>query len=97
MRYLLLVLALLLGTQAYARDQYVQSYTRSNGTYVQGYMRTAPDNNVWNNYSTKGNINPYTGQPGTIDPYNQIQPPPPPSSFPSFPTFNQWNNEVLKN
>lgn len=39
-------------------------------TYVQPYHRTAPDNNIFNNYSTQGNINPYTGQPGTVNPYN---------------------------
>ena len=53
---------------AYDRDTYVQGYTRRDGTYVQGYHRTAPDNNVYNNYSTRGNVNPYTGQAGTVNP-----------------------------
>jgi hypothetical protein len=44
---------------------YVSGYTNSNGTYVQGYNRTAPDNNRNNNYSTVGNTNPYTGTAGT--------------------------------
>ena len=62
------VLSLVTST-AYA-DQYVNGYYRSNGTYVNGYYRTTPDNNIYNNYSTKGNINPYTGVRGTVNPYN---------------------------
>ncbi len=50
-------------------DEYVQGYTRSNGSYVQPHYQTAPDNSVYNNYSTKGNVNPYTGQQGNVDPY----------------------------
>lgn len=55
---------------AYAGDVYVHGYTRSDGTYVQPYYRTAPDSNPYNNYSTQGNVNPYTGQPGTKSPYS---------------------------
>lgn len=46
-------------------DEYVSGYYRSNGTYVQPYMRSSPDNSVYNNYSYKGNLNPYTGQVGS--------------------------------
>jgi hypothetical protein len=45
---------------------YVQGYTRSNGSYVQGHYRTAPDATITNNWSTVGNVNPYTGIPGTV-------------------------------
>jgi hypothetical protein len=55
---------------AFAGDVYVHGYTRRDGTYVQGYHRTTPDSNPYNNYSTKGNVNPWTGQPGTVDPNN---------------------------
>lgn len=48
----------------YGSDQTVNGYTRSNGTYVEPYHRTAPDSNPYNNYSTQGNVNPYTGQMG---------------------------------
>ncbi len=51
-------------------DQYVNGYYNNNGTYVNGYYRTTPDNNPYNNYSTIGNTNPYTGQSGTVDPYS---------------------------
>lgn len=47
----------------------VGGYSRSNGTYVAPYVRTAPDSSRLNNYSTKGNINPYTGQEGHVEPW----------------------------
>jgi hypothetical protein len=50
----------------------VNGYYKSNGTYVAPYHRTAPNNTISDNYSTRGNINPYTGQPGTV-PNNQFQ------------------------
>ena len=40
---------------------YVNGYYRSNGTYVNGYERTSPDGNPYNNYSYPGNYNPNTG------------------------------------
>jgi len=43
----------------------VDGYFRKDGTYVTPYVRTAPDNTTSNNFSTKGNINPYTGEEGT--------------------------------
>lgn len=47
------------------RDVYVEGYYRKNGTYVRPHWRTAPDRTCQNNYSSKGNVNPYTGQAGT--------------------------------
>jgi len=49
----------------------VRSYTKKDGTYVPGHQRSNPDGNFYNNWSTKGNINPYTGTPGT-----RVTPPP---------------------
>jgi len=49
---------------AHAQDVFVQGYIKRDGTYVQPHYRTRPDGNPWNNYSTYGNINPYTGQRG---------------------------------
>ena len=46
----------------------VRSYTRRNGTYVQSHRRTNADRTQRNNWSTKGNINPYTGKKGTKTP-----------------------------
>ncbi len=63
-----------LSTPVLAEDVYVNGYERNNGVYVEPYHRTAPDNNVYDNYSTQGNINPYTGQAGTVNPsYYQLQ------------------------
>lgn len=50
---------------AFAKDTYVNGYYRKNGTYVQPHYRSAPDGDVSNNWSTRGNVNPYTGQMGT--------------------------------
>ena len=42
----------------------VRGYMKKNGTYVMPHQRTAPDGRKSNNYSTKGNFNPYTGEAG---------------------------------
>lgn len=67
----------------FAGDVWVAPHLRADGTFVQGHYQTAPDHNVQNNYSTQGNVNPYTGQPGNVNPYSgqrgpvvpQFQPP----------------------
>lgn len=43
----------------------VRGYTKANGTYVAPHMRSAPDANFSNNWSTVGNVNPYTSKIGT--------------------------------
>jgi hypothetical protein len=55
----------------YGNDVRVRGHLRRDGTYVQPYHRTVPDGNPWNNYSTQGNINPWTGQQGHVNPYQQ--------------------------
>ena len=50
-------------------DVFVNGYTRSDGTYVAPHYRTSPNNTIRDNYSTKGNVNPYTGKNGTVNPY----------------------------
>ncbi len=62
-------LAALVGAGSAGADQYVSPYVRSDGTVVQGHMRSSPDSTRFNNYSTRGNTNPYTGQPGYKNPY----------------------------
>lgn len=70
---------------AFAQGQHwVQPYVTRNGTYVQGHMQTNPDGNLMNNWSTQGNMNPYTGQMGTVNPYPQVQMPQM-QQMPSFP------------
>jgi len=45
----------------------VKGYTKKNGTYVQPHYKTSPDKSKFNNFSTKGNYNPYTGKKGTVN------------------------------
>jgi len=49
----------------------VKGYTRSDGTYVAPHYRTAPNSTNRDNFSTRGNTNPYTGTPGWIKPDNK--------------------------
>jgi hypothetical protein len=46
-------------------SRYNSGYTKQNGTTVNPYYSTVPDNTNLNNYSTQGNVNPYTGSTGT--------------------------------
>lgn len=46
-------------------DEHVGGYTKKDGTHVDGYMKTAPNSTEKDNFSTKGNTNPYTGKEGT--------------------------------
>lgn len=48
-------------------DQYVRGYTRNNGTVVQPYYRSSLNNTVTDNFSFRGNTNPYTGKAGQND------------------------------
>ncbi|MCW5322013.1 hypothetical protein D8B23_17170 [Verminephrobacter aporrectodeae subsp. tuberculatae] len=43
----------------------VRGYTKKDSTYVQPHHATNRDNTKSNNYSHKGNVNPYTGKEGT--------------------------------
>ncbi len=47
---------------------HVQSHTTKKGTYVKSHRRTAPNKSKRDNWSSKGNVNPYTGKAGTKDP-----------------------------
>lgn len=50
-------------------DTSVRGYTRHDGTYVQPHVRSPSNSTTYDNYSTRGNTNPYTGQAGTHNPY----------------------------
>lgn len=73
MRILLIFVVLLIiappaGAQyGYGNDVYVRGHLERDGSYVQPHHRTAPDGMLWNNYSTQGNINPWTGQKGYVN------------------------------
>jgi hypothetical protein len=69
MKTIYLALALLVGAAALAQSSHpVRSYTKKSGTYVAPHRQTNPDKTQRNNYSAKGNVNPYTGKPGTKTP-----------------------------
>ena len=70
MKKIFVLMIVLFATSAIA-DEYVNGYTRSNGTYVQPHYRSSPDSTNLNNYSTQGNTNPYTGTQGTVSPNYQ--------------------------
>ncbi|MGE5526899.1 MAG: hypothetical protein ACM3SS_24525 [Rhodospirillaceae bacterium] len=57
------------GTGSSHSSHSVRGYTRKDGTYVAPHRQSDPDKNFNNNWSTKGNQNPYTGKEGTqLDP-----------------------------
>lgn len=49
----------------YVGTHYVAPSVRRDGTYVQGHYKTNSDDSFYNNMSTVGNYNPYTGKIGT--------------------------------
>lgn len=53
----------------------VRGHVRSDGTYVQPSVRTAPNSTRLDNWSTQGNVNPYNGRQGTQNPYPANNPP----------------------
>jgi len=80
-----------LASSAYASDVWVNGYLRSNGTYVLGHYRSAPDGNPFNTYSTYPNINPYTLQLGTVRPSSFVNP------YSSIVVTNETTNFVFTN
>ena len=67
---LLLMFAIALPSFAYQshNSTYVRGYTKRDGSYVQGYRRSTPNYTQNDNWSTRGNYNPYTLKQGTQTP-----------------------------
>ena len=67
-RLLLLILIpfTVIGQSRSSSDVYVNGYVKKNGTVVPGHYRSAPNNTNRDNFSTRGNTNPYTGSSGYI-------------------------------
>ncbi len=59
-----MALICLAGTSLFASTR-VNGYVKKDGTYVAPHYRSDVDGNFYNNWSTKGNVNPYTGELGT--------------------------------
>ncbi len=52
-------------SNALARTISVKRYYKpSTGSYVQSYYRSSPNSYKFDNYSSRGNYNPYTGKKG---------------------------------
>ena len=69
----------------------VDGYVRKDGTYVAPHMRSNPNSSRMDNYSTQGNMNPYTGQMGSVNPYNAPQMAPQPNPY-ANPYSNPYNS-----
>lgn len=62
-------LVLLFGaTQTFAGSHHVRGHVTRKGTYVAPHRQTNADRSKLNNWSTRGNVNPYTGKKGIVDP-----------------------------
>lgn len=57
--------ALSMGAIAKGGSHSVRGHVTKNGTYVTPHRATNPDRAKSNNWSQKGNANPYTGKEGT--------------------------------
>ena len=65
-----IAVTLLVTTSIEAKTIKVKSYYKSSvGKYVMPSYRTSPNKTKIDNYSTKGNYNPYTGKKGYVNPY----------------------------
>lgn len=58
-----------IATPAEATSRVRGYYKPSTGTYVQPHYRSSPNRSTFDNWSTRGNINPYTGKYGTKSPF----------------------------
>ena len=87
MKLLFVLLALSISTEALS-DEYVRGYIKKDGTYIQPYHRSESNSNKFDNYSTQGNSNPYTGKQGNVNPY----------AIPEFKSYqppkNTYNNNL---
>lgn len=55
------------GTGSKSSSTTVKGHITKQGKYVAPHRRSTPDKSFTNNYSTKGNTNPYTGRSGSRD------------------------------
>ena len=65
MNKLLLSFAVFLSLSSFAFADQVLGYVKKDGTVVQGYERSKANDTRNDNYSTRGNTNPYTGESGS--------------------------------
>lgn len=90
------LISLLLFSQAVFADQWVNGYTRKDGTQVGGYYRSSPDSSYNNNWSVQGNQNPYTGSYGTNSPTWNDKTPSYNENTYGYPGYNSSGNNRRK-
>jgi hypothetical protein len=91
MKRLIAAVALLAMAAPAVGQVHVRGYYKKDGTYVQPHERSSPNDTTLDNYSTRGNVNPYTGQPGTKDPYQSpTYRSTTPSYTPTTPTYHPY-------
>lgn len=58
------ILILILTLVTFAQAKYQSPYFKKSGKFVQGHFKTESNKTRIDNFSTKGNVNPYTGKKG---------------------------------
>jgi hypothetical protein len=56
------------GTGSNPNSHYVRPHVTSTGVVVRGHYQTNPNGTQYDNYGTRGNLNPHNGRIGTRDP-----------------------------
>lgn len=56
------------GSGSNPSGHYVAPHTNSNGSFTGGHYQSNSNNTQMDNYSSRGNVNPYTGNVGTRTP-----------------------------
>jgi hypothetical protein len=67
--FIVFLTSFIFANAAEARVRVRGYYKPKSGTYVQPHYRSSPNRSLFDNWSTKGNLNPYTGRWGTRDPF----------------------------
>ena len=70
MKKVLAIVLALVSISAFSQV-HVKGHVKKDGTYVEPTVRSAPNATKDDNYSTKGNENPYNGKSGTVNPQTQ--------------------------
>jgi hypothetical protein len=69
----LLILLVIIFSLTVNGQVYVGGHVKSNGTYVEPYIRSSPNSTPLDNYSYPGNTNPYTGKTATGNPDTYLE------------------------